>query len=47
MREVHSRAQAIIDEFGLDMKSTDKVKDLSVAYQQMVEIIKQSAGNVR
>ena len=33
MREVHSRAQAIIDEFGLDMKSTDKVKDLSVAYQ--------------
>ncbi len=40
MREVHSRAQAIIDEFGLDMKSTDKVKDLSVAYQQMVEIMK-------
>lgn len=31
---------AIIDEFGLDMKSTDKVKDLSVAYQQMVEIMK-------
>lgn len=40
MREVHSRAQAVIDEFGLDMKSTDKVKDLSVAYQQMVEIMK-------
>ena len=40
MREVHSKAQAIIDEFGLDMKSTDKVKDLSVAYQQMVEIMK-------
>ena len=27
MREVHKKAQAIIDEFGLDMKSTDKVKD--------------------
>ena len=40
MNEVHQKAQAIIDEFGLDMKSTDKVKDLSVAYQQMVEIMK-------
>ena len=40
MHEVHQKAQAIIDEFGLDMKSTDKVKDLSVAYQQMVEIMK-------
>ena len=40
MNEVHKKAQAIIDEFGLDMKSTDKVKDLSVAYQQMVEIMK-------
>ena len=40
MKEVHERAQKIIDEFGLDMKSTDKVKDLSVAYQQMVEIMK-------
>lgn len=40
MREVHTKAQAIIDEFGLDMRSTDKVKDLSVAYQQMVEIMK-------
>lgn len=40
MNEVHERAQKIIDEFGLDMRSTDKVKDLSVAYQQMVEIMK-------
>ena len=40
MNEVHKKAQAIIDEFGLDMRSTDKVKDLSVAYQQMVEIMK-------
>lgn len=40
MSEIHQRGQAIIDEVGLDMKSTDKVKDLSVAYQQMVEIMK-------
>ena len=40
MAEVHEKAQKIIDEFGLNMRSTDKVKDLSVAYQQMVEIMK-------
>ena len=40
MNVVHEKAQRVIDEFGLDMKSTDKVKDLSVAYQQMVEIMK-------
>lgn len=40
MDVVHEKAQRVIDEFGLDMKSTDKVKDLSVAYQQMVEIMK-------
>ena len=40
MDEVHKNAQKIIDEFGLNLKSTDKVKDLSVAYQQMVEIMK-------
>ena len=39
-KELHQKAQAIIDEFGLDMRSEDKVKDLSVAYQQMVEIMK-------
>lgn len=40
MDEVHRNAQKIIDEFGLDMRSEQKVKDLSVAYQQMVEIMK-------
>lgn len=40
MDEVHEKAQKIIDEFNLDIKSTDKVKDLSIAYQQMVEIMK-------
>ena len=38
--EINKKAQDIIDEFGLNIKSTDKVKDLSTAYQQMVEIMK-------
>ena len=38
--EMNRNAQKIIDEFGLDMRATDKVKDLSTAYQQMVEIMK-------
>lgn len=33
-------AEGIIADFGLPIKATDKVKDLSVAYQQMVEIMK-------
>lgn len=33
-------AQAIINDFGLPISPTTKVKDLSVAYQQMVEIMK-------
>lgn len=33
-------AQQIIDDFGLPIKPTTKVKDLSIAYQQMVEIMK-------
>lgn len=38
--EINKKAQDIINEFGLNIKSTDKVKDLSIAYQQMVEIMK-------
>lgn len=38
--EINKKAQDIINEFGLNIKSTDKVKDLSTAYQQMVEIMK-------
>ncbi|GKX28574.1 ribose import ATP-binding protein RbsA [Vallitalea longa] len=37
---LNEETQKIIDEFDLDMKATDRVKDLSVAYQQMVEIMK-------
>lgn len=41
-------AQKIIDEFGIPIKATDKVKDLSVAYQQLVEIMKAcSRDNLR
>lgn len=37
---LNARAQKIIDEFRLPIKPTTKVKDLSIAYQQMVEIMK-------
>lgn len=33
-------AQKIIDDFGLSIRPETKVKDLSIAYQQMVEIMK-------
>lgn len=38
--KLRTETQKIIDEFELPIKSTDKLKDLSVAYQQMVEIMK-------
>ena len=39
-RKLNAQSQAIIDEFRLPIRATDRVKDLSVAYQQMVEIMK-------
>jgi L-arabinose transport system ATP-binding protein len=39
-RTANSMAQRIIDDFSLPIHPADKVKDLSVAYQQMVEIMK-------
>ncbi|HAZ36852.1 MAG TPA: sugar ABC transporter ATP-binding protein [Clostridiaceae bacterium] len=39
-KEANRRTAEIISDFGLDMKPTDKVKDLSIAYQQIVEIMK-------
>ena len=39
-RRANTMAQRIIDDFGLPIKATTKVKDLSIAYQQMVEIMK-------
>lgn len=39
-KKLYREAQIIIDEFNLPIKSSEKVKNLSVAYQQMVEIMK-------
>ena len=39
-REMNRQAQEIIDTFELPIKATDRVRDLSVAHQQMVEIMK-------
>lgn len=39
-KKLHLDAKAIIDEFGLSIDSRSKVKDLSIAHQQMVEIMK-------
>jgi ABC-type sugar transport system ATPase subunit len=39
-KDLNMRAQQIIDEFRLPIKANTKVKNLSVAYQQMVEIMK-------
>jgi ABC-type sugar transport system ATPase subunit len=38
--ELNSKAQGIIDEFKLPFKAASRVRDLSVAFQQMVEIMK-------
>lgn len=38
--KANKMAKKIIDDFGLDILPTTKVKDLSIAYQQMVEIMK-------
>ena len=39
-RKLNAAAQEIIDEFRLPIRAGDRVKNLSVAYQQMVEIMK-------
>jgi L-arabinose transport system ATP-binding protein len=39
-KELYSKAQKIIDEFGLPIDPMSKVKDISIAHQQMVEIMK-------
>ncbi len=45
--EAHRETKKIIDVFGLDIKPTEKVKNLSVAHQQMVEIMKAYRRNSR
>ena len=47
-RRLNQMAQAIIDDFQLPVRPTDRVHDLSIAYQQMVEIMKSySRENLR
>lgn len=38
--KLHANAQAIIEEFNLPLDSYERVKNLSIAHQQMVEIMK-------
>ena len=39
-KTMYAQTQALIDEFGLEISPTDKLKELSAAMQQMIEIIK-------
>ncbi|MGI6708938.1 MAG: sugar ABC transporter ATP-binding protein [Dethiobacteria bacterium] len=39
-KKLYKDTQKILDEFNLPIKPTDRVRNLSVAYQQMVEIMK-------
>ena len=39
-RKANEMAKRIIEDFGLPIEPDVKVKDLSIAYQQMVEIMK-------
>ena len=38
--KANQMAQKIIDDFGLPIRPSEKVKTLSIAYQQMAEIMK-------
>lgn len=40
IKKAETDAQKIIEDFGLPIRADEKVKDLSIAYQQMVEIMK-------
>lgn len=44
-KTLNRKAQEIIDEFKLPIHAQDRVRDLSVAYQQMVEIMKSYRRN--
>lgn len=43
--ELNRKAREIIEEFGLSISPSERVKDISVAYQQMVEIMKAYSRN--
>ncbi|GAA0181989.1 L-arabinose ABC transporter ATP-binding protein AraG [Clostridium sediminicola] len=46
-KTMNKNAQKVIEEFKLPFKATDKVRDLSVAYQQMVEIMKAYSRDIK
>ena len=46
-REMFHQAQAFIDELGLDLRANQKVIELTIAQQQMVEIVKAVSFNSR
>jgi ribose transport system ATP-binding protein len=46
-KELNRKTKEIIDSIGIDIAPTAKVKDLSVAYQQVVEIAKALSENSR
>lgn len=46
-KEMQMKADEILKKFGLDLKSTDYIKDLSVAYKQIVEIAKALSKEVK
>ena len=46
-KELNKKTQEIINEFKLNIKPTDRVKDLSIAHQQMVEIMKAYNRNLK
>lgn len=46
-REMQAKADEILKTFGLDLKSTDYIKDLSVAYKQIVEIAKALSKDIK
>lgn len=46
-KQTQMKADEILKTFGLDIKSTDHVKDLSVAYKQIVEIAKALACDLK
>lgn len=46
-KQLNAKAQATLSELGFDIKPTTRVGDLSIAYQQMVEIAKCLAKNIK
>ena len=46
-KQMTQKAQEIIDEMGISLCPNDRVKDLTVAYQQIVEICKVLLSNVK